>query len=911
MVETAQPALAARLKDVSHAHRGHVVLDRVSLSVPAGRITCIIGPDGAGKSSLLSLVAGISDIQAGEVMVLGGDIHKGRHRRNVLPAIGYVPQDCGANLHPALSVLENADFFGRMFGLGRAERHANIRRLIARFGFHGLEKRRAGGLSDGMRQKLGLCCALIHDPDLLILDEPTAGLDSLSRRQFWEMIGEMRADRPGLSLLVATNDMQEAARFDWLAAMKDGRLVATGSSGFLLSHTGTETLDDALAALMKRERIAGPLLAENVPSPAADSQEDLAIEADGLVLRFGDLTAVDEVGFQIRRGEIFGLTGSNGSGKSSVLRILAGLQSVTQGSARILGTPADRLDAATRRRVGHVGQSSPLYPELTVRQNLALRAKLHGLPGAAVAERIEDIGTRLQLGEVMDRLPDTLSPGLQKRVSLAAALIHAPDVLILDEPTSGVDPIARKDTWDILIELARRDGVAILISTHDMSEADRCDRLALMHAGRILACDTPQAIRESRQADTLEEAFIGHVTDAIGPPVETRAKEPPAFPSKSRAGSFFSPRRMLGYGLREMLELRRDPIRAILGLIGGILFMLVAGYGINLDAGNLAFAVLDRDDTTASREYAAEIAGSRYFTEQPPLADQADLDQRMRDGSLKLAIEIPAGFAGRVATGREVVIDTWIGGMMPIQTETVRSHLQGIHDAWLARKARDIHGDHEPGQYSLETRFHHNPGAESPVATVPAVITLLLLLIPAMLAALSLARDRQNAWMSGFAVSPATKLEFLLGKQLPYLAIGLANAALLWLCAVFVFSVPFTGSLALFAVSAFFYVMFATAAGQLIASLLSGQTKVMLGIALICFASMANVSGLIDSLSSMARVGVSPGEFLPANSFEAITMGTFARGAGFEELRSHLVALAVAGPALMLASILFLKKRAR
>ncbi len=907
----------ARLKAVSHAYGKQTALDDITLDIPRGRMIGFIGPDGVGKSSLLSLIAGARRIQKGEVTVLDGDMRASAHRRRVCPSIAYMPQGLGRNLYPTLSVSENVDFFGGLFGQSRAERTSRIRTLLTRTGLLPFADRPAGKLSGGMKQKLGLCCALIHDPDLLILDEPTTGVDPLSRRQFWDLIGDIQRERPNMTVVVATAYMEEAARFDWLAAMDAGRLLATGSPAEILAQTETTTLDDAFIALLPEQRRAAHHRVEHLP-PLAQT-DGFAIEAENLTMRFGDFTAVDHASFKIRRGEIFGFLGSNGCGKSTTMKMLTGLLQPSEGEAKLFGRTVDPHDLEVRRRVGYMSQSFSLYNELTVRQNLVLHAQLFRIPNADIPGRIEDMARRFQLLELMDALPDSLPLGIRQRLSLAVALVHGPEMLILDEPTSGVDPIARDQLWTELIALSRQDGVTIFISTHFMNEAERCDRVSLMHAGHVLVSDTPDAIRESRGAETLEAAFIGYLEDAIGPTGQTQMAPDKAAQTTESAETFaaikprpgFDLRRLLSYSAREALEVRRDPIRATLALIGSVILMFVIGYGINMDVNAITFAVLDRDDTVTSRDYVADIAGSRYFTERPPLEDYADIDRRMRNGTLKLAVEIPSGFAQNVARGRDVAIGAWIDGAMPQHAETIRGYVQGMHKAWLGRKAQEIYGKAASGQFTVETRFRYNPGIESLVAMVPAVIPLLLLLIPSMLTALSVVREKELGSIVNLYVTPVTRLEFLLGKQLPYLAIGMANAALLWLFAVFVFQVPFTGSLVAFTVAALLYVFFSTAFGLLVSTFMSSQIAAIFGTTLMTIIPAVQFSGMIDPVSSLQGLGAVVGEIFPTTYFNIISRGTFSKGLALDDLQASLLPLLVAGPLLLLVSAFFLKKQAR
>jgi len=911
-------APVARLRGVGLRFGNTEALRGVDVDVPSAAMAGLIGPDGVGKSSLLALVAGARALQSGRIEVLGGNMASARFRAEVCPRIAYMPQGLGRNLYPTLTVFENVDFFGRLFGHARSERAQRIAALLASTGLASFADRPAGKLSGGMKQKLGLCCALIHDPDLLILDEPTTGIDPLSRRQFWALIDGIRADRPGMSVLVATAYMEEAARFDWLAAMDTGSVLATGTPADLLDRTGCDTLEQAFIALLPDSQRAGYRPVEIVPQ-AVSAAADVAIEARDLTKRFGDFTAVDRVNFRIRRGEIFGFLGSNGCGKTTTMKMLTGLLPASEGEALLFGKPLNPHDLATRRRVGFMTQSFSLYGELTVHQNLVLHARLYGLPHADILLRMKVLADRFDLTDILDSLPDALPLGDRQRLSLAVAMVHSPEMLILDEPTSGVDPVARDAFWRALVELSRRDGVTIFISTHFMNEAERCDRISLMHAGRVLVSDTPRAIVAARGTATLEDAFIAHLQDAAAEtPIEPLRTEslmpqPSALQTSSKAmRRRFSLQRMLSFTLRETRELRRDPIRLSLAALGSILLMLVLGYGITMDVEDLSYAVLDRDQTSISRDYSLSLSGSRYFKEHRPLQDYAELDQRMRAGEISLAIEIPSGFGRDLLHGRPVQVGAWIDGAMPQRAETVRGYVQGIHQTWLSQRLREALGSAAVAPLAtVETRFRYNPDVRSLPAMVPAVIPLLLMLIPAILAALSVVREKELGSIINFHVTPATRLEFLLGKQIPYIVLAMASFLLLVVMAVVLFRVPISGSFAALALGAFLYVISATAFGLLISSFVRSQVAALFGTALLTILPAVQFSGLIDPVSSLEGAGRLIGAVFPTTHFVTISRGTFSKALGFADLRASFVPLLISAPVLIGLTALFLRKQAR
>lgn len=920
-----QPGLnapsAASLEGVGLRYGTVVALEGVDLTLPAGCMVGVIGPDGVGKSSLLALVAGSRAVQTGRIKVLGGDMARARHRAKVCPRIAYLPQGLGRNLYPTLSVHENLDFFARLFGHAKREREARITDLLKATELLPFVDRPVGKLSGGMKQKLGLCCALIHDPDLLILDEPTMGVDPLARRQFWDLISRIRAGRPGMSVLIATAYMEEAARFDSLVAMYAGRILATGTPAELLQRSGAHSLEQAFIGLLPAEQRKGYRPLVIAPREAIGNGEP-AIEAQGLTMRFGDFTAVDHVEFRIERGEIFGFLGSNGCGKTTTMKMLTGLLPASEGEARLFGRVVNPHDLDTRRRVGYMTQSFSLYGELTVRQNLVLHARLFKMAESVIPARVDDMAQRFGLVDVMDSVPGSLPLGQRQRLSLAVAMIHGPEMLILDEPTSGVDPLAREAFWQIMLDLSRQDQVTIFVSTHFMNEAEHCDRVSLMHAGRVLVSDTPAAIMAQRGVSTLEEAFISHLA-ADG---QDRLNQPPsvaAAPSMdqaqlvpgtaaSQASRELALRRLLSYAWREMLELRRDPIRQALAVVGSAILMLVLAYGISMDVENLAFAVIDRDQTFLSRDYTLNLAGSRYFIEHSPIRDEADLDHRMRTGEISLAIEIPPGFARDVARGQPVAIGAWIDGTMPVRSETIRGYVEGLHAQWFTARARQAHGAAAvAAPFNIETRFRYNPDVRSLPAMAPAVLPLLLMMIPAILTALSVVREKELGSIVNLYVTPVTKLEFLIGKQIPYVVLAMANFGLLTAMIVFLFGVPLKGSLLTLTVATLLYVMAATAFGLLISAFVHTQVGALFGTAVLTLLPAMQFSGMIDPVSSLEGVGAWIGKAYPTTHLLIIARGTFLKGLGFAELRGPFIPLLLAVPVLIGLGAFFLKKQER
>jgi ribosome-dependent ATPase len=909
------PPAVARLLGVELRYKRTVALDKINLDIPAGQMACLIGPDGVGKSSLLALVAGARAIQAGTVEVLGGDMALRRHRQQVCPRIAYMPQGLGKNLYPTLSVEENLQFFARLFGHESGERRRRIDALTGSTGLHKFLDRPAGKLSGGMKQKLSLCCSLIHDPDLLILDEPTTGVDPLSRAQFWDLIGRIRRDRPGMSVVVATAYMDEAQRFDWLIAMDAGRVLATGSANELLQRTGSGDLEQAFIALLPEEKRRGHERITIPPLPA-NEESTAAIEAKGLTQRFGEFVAVDHVSFSIRRGEIFGFLGSNGCGKTTTMKMLTGLLPPTDGEAALFGRPVDANDIEVRRHVGYMTQAFSLYSELTVRQNLELHARLFHVAEAALPGRVAEMVERFALHEALDTLPDQLPLGIRQRLSLAVAMVHKPELLILDEPTSGVDPVARDNFWRLMIDLSRRDGVTIFISTHFMNEAERCDRISLMHAGRVLASDAPQAIVKNRAAANLEAAFIGYLvqagadTGSAAPALPETAQAPAPDAAPSTAVQLRrSLQRFYSYLWLETLVLKRDPIRAALALVGSLVLMFAFGYGITLDVENVRYAVLDHDQSSLSLNYDLDLAGSRYFTERPPLSDYAQLDHRMRTGELSMAVELPPRFGRDVAAGRQVQVAAWVDGAMPSRAETVQGYVQQMHLLWLQQQMRKRSGNAIPVPMTVEPRYRYNPNVKNLPAMVPAVIPILLLMLPSMLTALAVVREKELGSILNLYTTPTTRSEFMAGKQLPYVGLAMANFLMMCLAAVTIFDVPIKGSFPTLCLAALLFTLASTGLGLLVSTVTRSQIAAIFCATIGTLTPAINLSGLINPVSSMEGVGRLIGKIYPASYMFTISRGVFSKALGFADLRAQFLPLAAAAAVLVAAAVLLLRKQ--
>lgn len=911
-----ETSAVAELRDVSHRYGAVRAVDKVSLDLVEGAITGLFGPDGVGKSTLMGLIAGARKIQQGDVKVLGGPMTEARHRNRVFPRIAYMPQGLGQNLYMALSVRENLEFFGRLFGQDAAQRRRRIDQLLKATRLDAFPDRLVGKLSGGMKQKLGLCCALIHDPDLLILDEPTTGIDPSSRRQFWRLIDEIRSARPRMSVFVSTAYMEEAETFAHLHAMHDGRIIGSGSAGELRQQTGTDTLEDAFTALIPEDERSAKIEL-NIP-PRDRTDGEIAIEAKGLTRRFGDFTAVDDVSFGIEQGEIFGFLGSNGSGKTTTMKMLTGLLPASAGAVSLFGHPVDASDIATRERVGYMSQSFSLYSQMTVRENLRLHARLYRLDADGIEDRIDTILERVGLRGRDDSIAGDLPLGLRQRLSLAAAIIHDPELLILDEPTSGVDPAGRDAFWQILSDLSRERGVTIFVSTHFMQEAKYCDRVSLMHKGRVLKVGAPDDIADDHGGGDLQDAFVAligkadpdaaqDVDGAGGDWADT--DEGQARRTNWRAASL---RRLLAYTRRETFEVMRDPIRLIFAFGGSVLLMYLFAYGVSMDVEDMTFASLDQDRSPASRAYLQTFEGSRYFERVQSATSHAELVALLRAGEATLALEIPHGFGRDLRDGRDTEVSAWIDGSNTQRAATIEGYVQGAHAGYLADRARDIGAPADAARgLEIVTRFAYNPTVDSIRAIAPSVPAILLMFFPAILMAISVAREREIGTIINFQVTPTRRLEFLLGKQLPYIGIGMMNYAIMTGMAVWLFGVPFTGNFAILTLGALVYVTAATSYGLLVSVFTRSQVAAIFATVVIMMMPTVVFSGMVQPVSALEGAARLIGQSWPTHYYMYMSVGAFTKGLGVDDLAPEVLGIALFVPVFLMPAILLLRKQAR
>lgn len=544
-------------------------LQDISVQIQAGKISGLIGPDGAGKTTFMRLAAGLLLPNSGDIQALGIDVLKTPLQAQSV--IGYMPQRFG--LYEDLSVQENLDLYADLQGVDKQQRRQRYAELMHMTALAPFTRRLAGRLSGGMKQKLGLACTLVRTPQLLLLDEPTAGVDPVSRRELWEII-ERLVKQEGLSVLLSTAYLNEAERCDDVILMHEGRVLGQGTpssfsepmhgrsfrvssstltkrrlqhrlsmvSGVIdaiiedekvrvVTHTSeplelgeglanvpdlqiepcAPTFEDAFVAILKQQHVGPSFDFTEQATPA--SADDTIIEVSNVQKHFADFNAVKGISFRVRRGEVFGLLGANGAGKSTTFRMLCGLLPVSAGELTVAGHDLRHASASARSRLGYMAQRFSLYVNLTVTENLRFFASAYGLRRTQRLQRIAWAMDVFELADYANTNSGDLPLGYKQRLAMAAALLHEPDILFLDEPTSGVDPLARREFWQRINALAE-SGVTVLVTTHFMDEANYCDRLVIMAEGEVLAHGTPAEMKAQFRSDalpapTMEDAFIG------------------------------------------------------------------------------------------------------------------------------------------------------------------------------------------------------------------------------------------------------------------------------------------------------------------------------------------------------------------------------------------------------------------
>ena len=956
-------------KGFRYRHETVEALAGVSLRVLGGQITGLIGPDGAGKTTLMRLAAGLLLPDQGEIVALGRNVAE--EALEVQAGVGYMPQRFG--LYEDLTVQENLDLYADLQGVHRADRAARYEELMRMTGLAPFTGRLAGQLSGGMKQKLGLACTLIRPPALLLLDEPTVGVDPVSRRELWRIVDGF-VQNQGAGVLLSTAYLDEAERCHDVVLLDGGKLIARGSPqefrhsvegrSFLVTAPVVKTrelesrlsgrsgvtdavvsgdavrvvmdagktadaeklvadiegaevegvsprFEDSFIARLREHRNASveppsePRTAASAPA-RHNAFKGPMIDVHDLQRKFGSFYAVKGVSFEVGQGEVFGLLGANGAGKTTTFRMLCGLLPPSAGELHVAGVNLRRAPAAARARIGYMSQKFSLYGSLSVEQNLRFFASSYGLVGPRRAERIAWALEEFQLGEEAAVDSASLPLGYKQRLALACALMHEPDILFLDEPTSGVDPLARREFWRQINAVAAA-GVTVLVTTHFMEEVEYCDRAAIMAAGEILALGAPREIKQQAAAPdhpqpTMEDAFIHLIEtheassqssgrdrsspgndeqkpDALqaerhrGRSLQSAGDDRASLDGRRRSGGAM---RLRGLVRKEFLQIVRDPSSLAIAFVLPIILLLLFGYGVSLDVEHVPIAlVIDHFDAD-SASLAGEFEGSRYFR-AVRMHGMYAAQEALLAGDVDAIVHVRENFAERLRRPQGAPIQVIVNGMDANNSRMISGYVQGAWGRWLASWARDQSLSFVV-PVEIEQRVWFNANLQSRHFIVPGLIALIMTLIGALLTALVMAREWERGTMEALLVTPVGIHEVIFGKTLPYYMLGMGGMLLSLLVAVWLFGVPMRGSLwALFGTSSLF-LLTSLGMGLLISTVAKSQFVAAQIAIIVTYLPAFILSGFIFDIGSMPEALQILTRVLPARYFVTILQTLFLAG---------------------------------
>jgi drug efflux transport system permease protein/drug efflux transport system ATP-binding protein len=901
---------------------GSPALDHLDARVPASGITGLVGPDGAGKTTLMRMLAGLLLPTSGNIRVFGFD--PTTQPEEIRSRIGYMPQRFG--LYEDLSVIQNLCLYAELRGVIGNEREARFERLLTFTDLKRFQGRKAGALSGGMKQKLGLACALVSRPELLLLDEPSVGVDPISRRDLWKIVQELVAD--GIGVIWSTAYLDEAELCDAVILLHEGKKIFDGPPKELTDRVRSRTFQLRVADNRRKilaEALRSPAVVDGVVQgdhvrlvlndggarggierfaddrrlrPVAPRFEDAfidtlgglpkeeslvagtmphrqheagaVIEAKGLTKRFGNFVATDQVSFSVKRSEIFGLLGPNGAGKSTTFKMLCGLLEPSAGTARIAGIDFRRSASAARNRIGYMAQKFSLYGDLTVKQNLDFFSGVYGLSGqqrtSAIDRMIHAFGFDRYLGTHSGQLP----LGFKQRLAMACALMHEPDVLFLDEPTSGVDPITRRQFWLQINSLVEK-GVTVMVTTHFMDEAEYCDRIGLVYRGKLIALDTPDALKRSvRSPDlpepTMEQTFIRiiqqfdtadeHSFNQIDTQIEQRGQpqmptltEPPM---NSRAKKF-SGRRLGALVRKELIQIVNDPSSILIAFILPVMLLFLFGYAVSLDSTRIRVGVVMEERTPESESLLVSLRNSAYLDVTASF-DRGFLEREMVAGRLRALLVIPIDFSRRLySTDNPAPLQIIGDGSEPNTATFAENYLEAVVSLWLQQRGMET-GTPVNNLIDVETRNWFNPSLESKNYLVPGSIAIIMTMIGTLLTALVVAREWERGTMEAMMATPVAIQELVLGKLIPYFLLGLGSMLFCTVVAVSIFHTPLRGSIvSLFLVTSLFLAS-GLGLGLLVSTLsksqfVAGQFAIILG-----FLPGFQLSGFLFEISSMPKI---------------------------------------------------------
>ena len=912
--------LALKINDLSHFYDDKCVLKDITLSLPEGATLGIIGPDGVGKSTLLSLISGIKLIQSGSIYALNRDLRTPLERMRVLSDIAFMPQGLGRKIYPTLSVYENVDFCARLHNVSCELRTHRINELLNSTGLLQFKRRKAQQLSGGMRQKLALCCSLVQAPKILILDEPTTGIDPLSRRQFWDLVDLMRSKNKILTVIAATSNMEEAKQFDYLTALDDGVQLTTGKTSKILEETGAKSPEEAYVALLPDHRRLR--VSPSQHTAYNNSDQDIVIQATNLTKRYDNFVAVNNVSFSIYEGEIFGFLGPNGCGKTTTIKMLTGLVDPTMGETKLLSKNLTAGDLSTRFLIGYMSQNFSLYEELTIEENLRLHAGIYNLCSYDSLDfLVESSINAFDLSAFSTYLPKNVPLGIKQRLQLAVACLHKPKILVLDEPTSGVDPLARELFWQHLYRLSRDEKITIFITTHFMNEAEKCDRVSLMNRGKILSIGSPEQICKVRNSYDLDQAFISFLNEeSIGGKIEEADKIDDrliAVKIISRIDSMAerfavsfstSIARLWAITRREFIELSHDRNRLAFAVFGPVFLLVIASLCVSFDLQKVRYAVVDRDQSYSSRKFIEYFSGNPYMVGENVLWHNTNLIYPINK-LRQLVVDIPENFGRDLARGAAPEIGLYIDGSVPLTSSSILALSNGIIGQYQKSFTSAPLADSFNMPVTFEAHYTFNQEFKSIVAITPGAMVLSLYIIPAMMTALAIVREKEVGTILNFYSAQMSTFDFLIGKQIPYMVLSMISFLIEILIIILLFNLPIKGSIIGLFLGFFLFSFSSTAFGLLISVLVRSQVSAIFGAAIVCLIIAINFSGFIFPVSVLTGHLYLISMTFPSTWFQFIATGSLVKAQTFQEVIFMYPAIIISGVFYLFIACSLLKKQ--
>ncbi len=921
-------------------------LSHISARIKKGCITGLVGPDGAGKTTLIRIIAGLLTLTEGSVRTGGLDPDKDLDRLRAI--LGYMPQKFG--LYEDLTVMENLVLYADLRNVAQDERRKVFEQLLDFTDLKKFTARPAGKLSGGMKQKLGLACALLGNPQILLLDEPSVGVDPIARRELWKMVDALL--KKGITVIWSTSYLDEAELCDEVLLMHAGKILYSGKPSELTARVKDRSIQirniegnhrivlqhalrmkevmdgviqgkyvrlllreknhlpdlESLQAGSKATLIVVPPRFEDafidilgggpggdselakVMKSVAKSELTSVIEAKALTKQFGTFIATDHISFAVKRGTVFGLLGPNGAGKSTTFKMMCGLLTPTSGFAHVLGIDLQKSPSQAHQQVGYMAQKFSLYSDLTVKQNLEFFAGIYGLHGKNKIQKITEMIEAFDFKPYLHANASELSLGFKQRLSLACAIMHEPPILFLDEPTSGVDPITRREFWTHINGLVRK-GVTVMVTTHFMDEAEYCDYVGLVYRGKLIATGTPDQLKElvtnkKLPEPTMEDAFIElimqHDKNNTQNPTETDAamtilplKTPSIF--NRFVSQSDSVRRWLALCRKEFYQIVRDPSNILIAFILPMVMLFIYGFGINLDSKDLRMGIVLQDTSSEARRFEDAFFASPYLqmTSMPTLAEAT---KQLVAGNIRGFVAIQSDFSKRLPLSH---------GISPVQIITdgaetntanfVTSYAVGAQQKWQEIRGIET-GKPLQAPINIETRYWFNPAAISRNYIVPGSIAIIMTVIGALLTSLVVAREWERGTMEALLSTSITRLEFLFSKLMPYYLLGIFSMAVCWLVAITLLGTPFCGSLIFLFIETSLFLGCALGLGLCLSTATRNQFNAAQASLNLAFLPAVMLSGFIFEINSMPLAVQAVTYLMPPRYFVASLQTLFLAG---------------------------------